>query len=68
MTAYLRAARASRALAALTAAATVYLFRTGHPWWAVLTIWAAVVSFLAGRLLNIGHNTLIRERKGTRPA
>lgn len=59
MTAYLRAARACRAQALLAALATVLLVHAGHPGWALLTGWMALLGFLMGRFLNLGHNSTV---------
>lgn len=63
MTAYLRASIACRVLAPLTAAGSVWLALTDHPWLSLLTGWLAFLALFLGGRLHLAHNRTLADRK-----
>lgn len=59
VTAYLRAAIACRVLAPLTAAGSVWLALTDHPWLSVLVGWLAFLALFLGGRLHLAHNRTV---------
>ncbi|MEU5322940.1 hypothetical protein AB0G67_40250 [Streptomyces sp. NPDC021056] len=65
MTGYLYAAIACRVLAPLTAAGSVWLALTDHPWLSLLTGWLAFLALFLGGRLHLAHRRTIAEHAHT---
>lgn len=59
MTGYLYAATVCRVLAPLTAAGSVWLALTDHPWLSLLTGWLAFLALVLGGRLHLAHRRTI---------